>query len=126
MKTHPLLHPGAFAFAFALLASAALLFTGCKSKPKVDWNSRVGSYTFDQAVNDMGPPDKQTKTSDGTTVAEWVTGRSGGSGLSIGTGVFGSSGGVGVSQSVGSGGRNRFLRLTFGTDGRLATWLKGP
>jgi hypothetical protein len=124
MKTHPLLRYGTIAF--ALLASVALLFIGCKSTAKVDWESRVGSYTFDQAVNDLGPPDKQTKTSDGSTVAEWVTGRSGGSGLSIGTGVFGSSGGVGVSQSVGSGGRNRFLRLTFDPDGLLSAWKKGP
>jgi hypothetical protein len=124
MKTDLFVRPGTFAL--ALFASTVFLFTGCKSTPKVDWNSRVGSYTFDQAVNDMGPPDKQTKTSDGTTVAEWVTRRSGGGGLSIGTGFYGSSGGVGVSQSVGSGGRDKFLRLSFDADDRLVAWLKGP
>jgi len=54
----------------------------------VDWNSRIGSYTYDQTVTDLGPPDKQTKLTDGKTVAEWVTHRNGGSGVSFGTGFF--------------------------------------
>jgi len=27
----------------------ALLLAGCASTPKVDWNSRVGSFTYDNA-----------------------------------------------------------------------------
>ncbi len=49
-----------------------ILLTGCATT-KVDWSSRVGSYTFDQAVMDYGPPDKQAKLQDGSTVAEWMT-----------------------------------------------------
>jgi hypothetical protein len=103
----------------------SLLVTGCKTTPKVDWNSRVGSYTYDQAVAEMGPPDKQAKLSDGTTVAEWITHRSGGGGMSIGIGggSYGSHSGmgVGVSQSVGSGGTDQMLRLVFGPDGQLTS-----
>jgi len=103
------------------------LLAGCATK-KTDWNGRVGSYTYDQAVTEMGPPDKQTKLSDGKTVAEWITRRSGGSGLSIGVGggSYGSHGGmgVGVSQSVGSGGGERGLRLVFDMDGKLTSWSK--
>jgi len=110
----------------AVTALFVLLFAGCATK-KVDWNSRVGSYTYDQAVHDMGPPDKQAKLSDGKTVAEWITHRSGG-GMSIGVGggSYGSHTGVGVgvSQSVGSGGSDRGLRLVFGTDGKLTSWSK--
>ena len=113
-------------FVLVLVALLSLFLAGCASPKRIDWNGRVGSYTYDQAVADMGPPDKQTKTSDGSTVAEWVTGRSGGSGLSIGTGLYGSSGGVGVSQSVGSGSRAPFTRLTFDTNGRLSAWMNGP
>jgi hypothetical protein len=104
-----------------------LLLTGCATR-KVDWNSRVGSYTYDQAVAELGPPDKQAKLSDGKTVAEWYTGRSGGSGLSIGVGSasYGrhSAVGVGVSQSVSTGGSPRGLRLVFDTDGKLTSWSK--
>ena len=118
----------AIGFLCALVALCGLLGTGCSTTKKVDWNSRVGSYTYDQAVVEMGPPDKQTQLSDGKTVAEWITGRSGGGGLSIGVGggSYGSHGGmgVGVSQSVGSGGSDRVLRLVFDTDGKLTSWSK--
>ena len=30
----------------------ALLLAGCASTPKPDWNTRVGSFTYDQAVGD--------------------------------------------------------------------------
>ncbi len=112
----------------AVLLLVAALFAGCKSTPPVDWSSRVGTYTFDQAVTDLGPPDKQAKLTDGQTIAEWITHRSNGGGLSIGTGFFsgggGSGMGVGVGQSVGSGSKDKTLKLTFGTNNVLAAWSK--
>jgi hypothetical protein len=126
MKNHPWVKTVCFPFVFAGLL--VLLVTGCSTTKKVDWQSRVGSYTYDQAVAEMGPPDKQAKLSNGATVAEWITHRSGGSGLSIGVGggSFGrhSGMGVGVSQSVGSGGSDRVLRLVFGPDGKLTSATK--
>jgi hypothetical protein len=102
--------------------------TGCKSTPPVDWNSRVGTYTYDQAVTDLGPPDKQAKLDDGKTVVEWITHRSGGSALSIGTGFFsgggGSGVGVGVGQSIGTSPADKVLKLTFGSDHKLVAWSK--
>lgn len=106
------------------LLPLALVLAGCLTTKQADWNSRVGYYTYDQAILELGPPDKQAKLSDGQTVAEWIKRRSGGTGLTIGTGYYGGSGGVGVSQSVGSGYSNRSLKLTFDTEGRLANWLK--
>jgi len=118
MKTNPLI-------AMVLAALLTAFFSaGCASKPKADWNARVGNYTFDQAVVELGPPDRQSTLSDGRKVAEWVTGHTGGSGMSFGVGSFGSHTGVGVSQSVGSGGREKVLRLTFGTDGKLLEWVR--
>jgi len=108
----------------AFLAGALLLGTGCKTTPKVDWDNRVGTYTFDQAVAELGPPDKSAKLSDGKTVTEWVTGHQSSSGLSIGTGVFGSHGGVSVGQSVGSGGGVRVLRLVFDAENKLVSWAR--
>ncbi len=57
--------------AIVLLAALAV---GCATS-KIDWAGRVGTYTFDQAVLDLGPPDKQAKLTDGTVVAEWLTRR---------------------------------------------------
>jgi hypothetical protein len=112
----------------AILALVFVFLTGCQSTPPVDWGSRVGTYTYDQAVTDLGPPDKQAKLDDGKTVAEWITHRGGGSGLSVGTGFFsgggGSAVGVGVGQSIGSGYPDKVLKLTFGTDRKLVAWSK--
>jgi len=48
---------------------------GCATRPKVDWNSRVSAYSFDQAITELGPPEKSAELSDGTLVAEWLTAR---------------------------------------------------
>ena len=103
---------------------AAWLMPGCASRPKVDWESRVGNYTFDQAVVELGPPDRETTLTDGRKVAEWVVGHSGSSAFSVGVGSYSGPVGVGVSQSVGPGPREKILRLTFGTDGKLESWLR--
>lgn len=51
-----------------------VLVAGCATR-RIDWAGRVGHYTFDQAVLELGPPDKQAKLADGTVVAEWLTRR---------------------------------------------------
>ena len=67
--------------ALVILVLAVVFFAGCATTKPIDWNSRVGSYTFDQAVTELGPPDKQAKLSDGKTVAQWITHREGGTSL---------------------------------------------
>jgi hypothetical protein len=116
---------------FCLLAVISLIgafLIGCKSPPPVDWNSRIGTYTYDQTVVELGPPDKQAKLDNGETVAEWIARRNGGSSLSIGTGFFsgggGSGVGVGVGQSIGTGPGDKVLKLTFGSDHKLTAWSK--
>lgn len=58
----------------ALLSLLAVLLvgTGCATTRTVDWNSRIGVYTYDQAVLEMGVPERQATLSDGTIVAEWL------------------------------------------------------
>jgi hypothetical protein len=51
-----------------------LLLTGCTTT-KIDWKARVGNYTYDQAVLELGPPDKSATLADGTVVADWLTRR---------------------------------------------------
>jgi hypothetical protein len=102
----------------------ALLLAGCATKPQTDWNSRVGNFTYDQAVVELGPPVAETKLSDGRRVGDWVIGRSGSTGFSVGFGSFGRHTGVGVSQGFGSGPREKILRLTFGADGNLGEWKR--
>jgi hypothetical protein len=107
-----------------VLALALGLFTGCQTKPAVDWNARVGTYTFDQAVAELGPPDRQTKLGDDKTVAQWITHRNSGVGFSVGSGFGSGPVGVGASQSVGPSYRDLILTLTFRTDHVLSAWSK--
>ncbi len=55
---------------FAFMAT--LFVAGCVAN-RLDWNSRIGHFSFDQAIVELGPPDKQAHLSDGRTVAEWIT-----------------------------------------------------
>jgi hypothetical protein len=107
-----------------LLALAMLVFTGCKTTKPIDWNARVGVYTYDQAVTDMGPPTKETKLTDGNTVADWVTLRPNNTTVSVGTGFYGTYGGMGMNQTVPTGITDKVLRLTFAPDHKLLNWSK--
>ena len=107
-----------------LTLGLCVFLTGCAST-KIDWNSRIGNYTYDQAVLELGPPDKYAKLTDGTVVAEWMTrrGYSGGS--------------VGFMHGYGypyyyhpwypyyePPSPDYFIRLTFGPDGRLRAYQR--
>jgi hypothetical protein len=58
----------------SLIMFFALFLTACATN-KIDWQSRVGNFTYDQAVLEFGPPDKEATLQDGTRVAEWLTSR---------------------------------------------------
>jgi hypothetical protein len=107
--------------AFACLG---LLAVGCASTPKVDWDSRLGNYTFDQAVLEMGPPERSSDLSDGSKVAEWFLKAGSSMSFGVGTGYYGSGGGVAVGQRVSSGRSGQYLRLTFEPTGALRQWEK--
>jgi len=107
-----------------ILSLAAALIVGCETTKPIDWNSRVGTYTFDQAVTEMGPPDKQTALSDGKLVAQWIRHRNGGSSFSIGTGFSAGPVGVGVGHTTGSAYPDQILTLTFATNQVLAAYSK--
>jgi len=103
-----------------MVAIALLLAgTGCATKAKINWNSRIGTYSYDQAVKEMGPPDKSAKLSDNTLVAEWLTARG-----------FGRTGGYYFWPGhpgtfwMEPPSPDYFIRLTFGPDGKLKEWKK--
>ena len=101
---------------------SALLLTGCIT-PGVDWQARIGCYTRDRAIADLGPPDKSAKLSDGSVVDEWLTQRS--HVIVAPEPYFLEPGGYfgpdtpGYSETYVP---DYFLRLTFGPDGKLKAW----
>ncbi len=104
------------------MIAAALLGVSCASTPKVDWNARIGSYTYDDAVKELGPPASFATLTDGGAVAEWFLKQNPTFSFGMGTGSYGSHGVVGVGQSVTTGGSGQFLRLTFDPDHKLTRW----
>jgi hypothetical protein len=108
---------------FAVLLFSALL-NGCVTAPRIDWNKRVGTYTYDQSVRELGVPDKYQKLSDNSIVAEWALQHYtpdyalyGGGGYWDHPFAFGY--GYPVSSAY-----TRWLRLIFAPDGRLQSFLK--
>ena len=108
----------------AVLFLAAAFFTGCQTLKPVDWNSRVGHYTHDQAVNELGSPARQARLSDGKVVSKWFVQPPVAPRFNSGMTYYGSNHGLGAGQAIGSGLNNQMLQLTFGTNGTLIDWSK--
>src|ERR1051326_6443412 len=106
------------------LALLGIVPAGCQTAPKIDWDSRVGTHTYDQAVSDLGPPDKSAKLSDGKTVAEWISRRSDGMTFGLGTGFYGCHSAVRVGLRIGSGAGYRVLRLVLLFRNKRRPWSK--
>jgi hypothetical protein len=107
----------AIGFRTLSLLLAAIFLAGCSTQ-KIDWSSRVGIYNYDQAITDMGPPDRVAKLSDGTLVAEWLTQR----GYSTGSSWL--YGPYYINPIYDPPSPDRFIRLIFDPEGRLKTWKR--
>ena len=96
----------------ALFALFLFLFGGCATT-KVDWNSRVGIYTYDDAIAELGVPDRQATLTDGSIVGEWLQYRGGAYGTTHYS-RYSRFHMYDVHEFP-----DRFLRLTFGPDRQL-------
>ncbi len=115
--------PG-WVLAWLLLVPSLMVEPGCASKPKRDWNQRVGHFTYDDAVRELGPPVSSTRLQDNSTVVEWFLKHGSQISFGFGTGFYGPGGGVGVGQTVTQPAPGHYLRLIFGPDGQLQSWEK--
>jgi hypothetical protein len=117
----------------SLLSILLLVLTGgCASGLEtsvkdIDWRSRIGTYTYEQALLELGEPNVLGESSEGRT-AEWVLRRSPAFtfGFGLGTGNYGNhtSTGVGVGTSVSPPPSGEYLHLRFDKDDKLAEWSK--
>ncbi|MEY2409837.1 MAG: hypothetical protein QOF48_2507 [Verrucomicrobiota bacterium] len=119
-----------------LLVGLSAALVGCSSTPKappkpnpskINWSERVGNYTYEQALADLGKPAVSGESNEGR-FAEWVLHRSSrmSFGFGVGTGSFGPRGGVGVGagSSVSPPPSGEYLQLKFCADGKLKDWSK--
>jgi hypothetical protein len=93
-----------------------LLLAGCATPPKINWASRVGHYSYDQAITELGPPDKSAKLTNGILVGEWLIER----GYSRGHYAFFPEAMPYFWSDPPS--PDLFLRLTFDANGKLQAW----
>jgi hypothetical protein len=101
---------------------ATLVLAGCVTQ-KNDWAARVGNYTYDQAIMELGPPDKSAKLTDGTVVADWLTHHA--QTIIAPEPYFAPPGcyfGPLTPMRTETYVPAQYLRLTFGADGKLKTW----
>jgi hypothetical protein len=98
---------------------AAFIFSACATH-KINWAERVGNYTYDQAVLELGPPDKAAKLSNGITVAEWLTSHGNGGYAGFIPGPYPAYSYPMYEPAT----PERFLRLTFDANGRLTEWRR--
>ncbi|HWH68140.1 MAG TPA: hypothetical protein VNT26_02035 [Candidatus Sulfotelmatobacter sp.] len=110
--------------AWLWLAVVIVVVSGCASKPRPDWNQRIGHYTFDQAVQELGPPFSSVRLQDGSTVAEWFLKAGPQFSLGVGAGFGVGPVGVGVGPAVTTPPKGHYLRLNFGPEGQLRHWEK--
>jgi hypothetical protein len=106
-----------------ILALAIALLTGCATPSPVDWASRVGHYSYNQAISEFGLPSRQSRLSDGKVVSKWFVQPPVGPRFNSGMSYYGSNG-FGAGQTPGGGYNNQMLQLTFDTNGTLIAWSK--
>lgn len=100
-----------------------LFLAGCRTA-RIDWNARLGHFTYDQAVIELGPPDRAADLTDHTKVAEWLSYRGQSSVYldTFPTGFYHRAYGMGWHHGHVYRGPDRFLRLVFDPEGRLKAW----
>jgi hypothetical protein len=115
-----------FAVKFSLPVTLALtvaFLISCKTPPPIDWDSRVGHYTYAQALTDLGPPARQARLSDGKAVYKWFVQPPVAPHFNSGMSNYGNNG-FGAGQTPGGGYNNQTLQLTFDTNGTLIAWSR--
>ena len=120
MKTNPAVN---FSLPVILFLAVAFL-TGCVSTPPVDWDSRVGHFTYSQAVAELGPPARQFKVGEGRTEYRWFIQPYGGTSYNGGLAPSTVNPAMGPAPTIGPNFDKRVLKLTFDTNGVLTAWSK--
>jgi hypothetical protein len=110
-----------FRFPVCVLAIVGITFAGCATQ-NADWNRRVGNFTYQQAVGELGPPASQETLPDGHVTAEWVS-RYNVSATSpeMDSGFYDHAASFAHTDDAT---RESRLRLTFSTNNVLTRWSK--
>ncbi|MFT4590487.1 MAG: hypothetical protein ACI9VS_002004 [Candidatus Binatia bacterium] len=100
-----------------LLGWLAMMVAGCQTTRKVNWDDRVGTATYSEALNELGPADKFAQLSDGSLVAQWLY-RRGEDRLAHKLLYGGGPSDIKDTARL----SDKYLNLTFGSDRKLRSW----
>src|SRR5579859_6890092 len=95
-----------------------ILITGCATA-HTNWNARIGHYTYDDAVKELGLPDRQGKLSTGQLVADWISRYPVNTMVYVSPGLYGYGPGGGFITSTAPSYYESVLQLTFETNNVL-------
>ncbi|MCU0786722.1 MAG: hypothetical protein MUC91_00790 [Verrucomicrobia bacterium] len=103
---------------------AALTLIGCTTTSSAKWDDRVGTYTWDEAVAELGEPTRVSNLAGGVKVGEWITTR----GLTGPTEnpppLYTRDEIITPNETRGWSAPDKVLRLMFTPDGKLLDWKR--
>ena len=103
-------------------AVAATILLGCSTTSSISWDKRIGTYSWDDALAEFGPPDRVADLTGGVKAAEWVKERAVGVAPASSTPSYVRGETIAPNQTYGSTAPARILRLSFTPDGKLIDW----
>lgn len=120
MKLQALLSRKSLQWCGGLLVAA--LVTGCSTTSSVNWDKQVGTYSWEDALADLGPPDQVTDQPGGIKQATWAKERTVGLPPAADTPAYVRGESMSASQTYGSSAPAKILQLSFTPDGKLFDW----
>lgn len=106
----------------SLLPLLALLLTSCSTTPSVNWNDRVGTYTWDEALTELGTPTTVTELKGGVKSAEWIKTRGLQGPTTKPLPAYTRTEIITPGENPGWTAPDKVLRLLFAPDGKLIDW----
>jgi hypothetical protein len=104
-----------------LLLVVAGLLCGC-STAAINWDNRVGVYSWQDALTELGSPDRVADLEGGVKAAEWITPRTTGRPTAATTPAYVRGDRVEPTPTYGVQAPDKVLRLSFTPDGKLLDW----
>lgn len=107
----------------ACLVTVSFLL-GCVAPASVNWDQRIGTYTWDEAVTEFGPPTRVTDETGGVKAAEWIRPRMQVEPVAPPPPTYERGEPVDPAQSYGTTAPDKILKLSFTPDGKLMDWKR--
>ena len=103
-------------------AFVLLFLAGCSTTPKINWNERIGTFSWNDALAELGQPNRVTELEGGVKSAEWVTTRGLKGPTQAQAPIYAGGEIVNPDQTSGWNAPDKVLRLMFTPDGKLFDW----